>query len=51
MMTEKVRIAFDNRVIELELSDILPLRQLTSQIEVSKRFGRIIASIDTVGLA
>lgn len=51
MMTEKVRIAFDNRVIELELSAILPLRQLTSQIEVSKRFGRIIASIDTVGLA
>jgi len=50
-MTGKVRIAFDARVIELELSDILPLRQLTPQIEGSKRFGRIVASINTVGLA
>ncbi len=50
-MTKKVKIAFDFRVIELELSDILPLRQLTPKIKVSKRFERIIASINTVGLA
>jgi ParB-like chromosome segregation protein Spo0J len=50
-MTKKVKIAFDFRVIELELSDILPLRQLTPKIKVSKRFERIIASVNTVGLA
>ncbi|PJG46551.1 chromosome partitioning protein ParB [Sphingobium sp. LB126] len=50
-MPRKVKVAFDRVVIELQLADILPLRQLTAAIEISKRFGRIVASIDTVGLA
>jgi ParB-like chromosome segregation protein Spo0J len=50
-MSNNVKIAFDAKVIELKFSEILPLRQLTAEIEVSKRFGRIVASLNTVGLA
>ena len=50
-MTDDVRIAFANKILELRLSDILPLRQIPPQILTSRKYARIVSSINTVGLA
>ncbi|MDH7639962.1 plasmid partitioning protein RepB C-terminal domain-containing protein [Sphingomonas oryzagri] len=50
-MSDDIHIAFAPKILELRLSDILPLRQIPSQVLTSRRYARIVASIATVGLA
>ncbi|WP_265313794.1 plasmid partitioning protein RepB C-terminal domain-containing protein [Sphingomonas lycopersici] len=47
---EKIRIAFQPEVFTVRLDDILPLRKMTRAIAVSRKYGRIKSSINTVGL-
>jgi ParB-like chromosome segregation protein Spo0J len=50
-MTDEIHIAFTKTILELRLSEILPLRQIPPHILTSRKYARIVASINTVGLA
>jgi len=50
-MSDDIHIAFAPKILELRLSDILPLRQIPQQVLTSRKYARIVASIETVGLA
>ena len=48
-MTDDVRISFASKILELCLSEILPLRKIPPQILASRKYARIVASLDVVG--
>jgi len=50
-MTRGIRISFERRMVTLPLTSILPLRQLAPNVAASVKYARIVASIETVGLA
>lgn len=45
-----VRISFEQRVLEIAVDAIMPLRPMTKRITDSKRYGRIATSIGEVGV-
>lgn len=48
--SDKVNMAFEPEAISLQLSDILPVKQLAKTIKKSKKFQQIAASIREVGI-
>jgi len=50
MMSEEVRIAFEQRVLLLALHDILPSKTLASGIKESVKYKSIVASVAQLGL-
>lgn len=49
-MATPIRISFEQKVLRLPLSDILPLRPMTTKITESRRYGRIATSISEIGV-
>lgn len=49
-MEDGIRIGFENRIAELPLVDILPLRRLAPNVARSKKYARVVASIAEVGM-
>jgi ParB-like chromosome segregation protein Spo0J len=49
-MSEKVKIAFERKVLLIELNSILPSKILTPRVKDSSRYKRIVASVAQLGL-
>lgn len=49
-MTTPIRISFEPTVIDVPLDHLLPLRPMTVRITSSKKYARIVASIEQVGV-
>ena len=50
MMSEKVRIAFEQQVLLLALNDILPSKVLAPRLKETTKYKRIVASVAQLGL-
>lgn len=49
-MTQSVKVAFERRVVELPIADILPLKQVTAATRKMVKYKRIAASIAELGI-
>ena len=49
-MPEPVKMAFERRVIDLALCEILPMRRVLDSVKQTIRYKRIVSSIGEVGI-